>query len=88
MFLGREFAPQNIKLRANSNILPNLIDPLNAPPINDDLEVLGLVGADDAGQDVDEGRFARPVVAQNAHQLVGLDLQGEVFYGLDAGFGE
>ena len=67
MLLRRQLPPQNIKLRANPNILPNLIDPLNAPPINDDLEGLGLVGTDDAGQDVDEGGFAGAVVAQDAH---------------------
>lgn len=84
MLLCRHLIPENIKLRANSNILPNLVNFVNTFVIDDNFQILGVVRVNNACQNIDQCGFPSPIMPKNAHKLIGLDFETKIPNGLDS----
>lgn len=84
MLLCRHLIPKNIKLRANTDILPNLVNFVNTFVIDDNFEILGIVRVNDPSQNIDQCGFPSPIMAKNAHKLIGLDFETKIPNGLDS----
>lgn len=67
MVVGSELVPEYVELRADSNVLSDLVDILDVIVINDDLRADELVRSNDSREDIDESCFSCSVVAQNPH---------------------
>ena len=88
MVLGSQLAPQNVELRAYTNVFPDFVYFLDASVVNDDFQVRFFIRTDDSSQDIDQSGFSGTIVPQNAHEFIWLNFQVKVFYCLHFLFGE
>lgn len=65
--VGSELVPEYVELRADSYVLPDLVDILDVIVIDDDLRANKLVRSNHSREDIDESCFSCSVVAQNPH---------------------
>lgn len=80
VLLCRDFVPEDVELRAQTDMLAYFVNVADALPVDDDLGLLVVIGIEDAREDVDERCLASSVVAQNCHQLARLDLHAQLVY--------
>lgn len=63
MLIGSHFIPKDIELGTYSNVFSDLVNVFNAFVVDDDLQVFGIIRADNSSQNVDQGCFSCTVMA-------------------------